>query len=118
MEDEPDVGDVPLVCDASSDISRAAVPVEKYALIYAARRRTSGPRGVTLVIIRDDLLGRIPDGLHTMLDYRTHVENKSLYNTPNTWGIYILDLVCKWLQGKRRTRGMERENEAKARAAL
>jgi phosphoserine aminotransferase len=112
---EPDVGDVPLIADASSDILSHRIPVEKYALIYAGAQKNMGPSGVTLVIIRDDLLGRIPDNLHTMLDYRTHVENKSLYNTPNTWGIYIIDLVCKWLQGKGGLAGMERENEEKAR---
>ena len=112
---EPDVGQVPLVADASSDILSHRIPVEKYALIYAGAQKNMGPSGVTLVIIRDDLLGRIPDNLHTMLDYRTHVENKSLYNTPNTWGIYIIDLVCKWLQGKGGLAGMERENEEKAR---
>ncbi|HUQ31293.1 MAG TPA: 3-phosphoserine/phosphohydroxythreonine transaminase [Pyrinomonadaceae bacterium] len=111
---EPEVGDVPLIADASSDILSHVIPVEKYALIYAGAQKNMGPSGVTLVIIRDDLLKRIPDGLHTMLDYRTHVENKSLYNTPNTWGIYIIDLVCKWLKGKGGLEGMQRENEEKA----
>jgi phosphoserine aminotransferase len=111
---EPEVGDVPLVADASSDILSHRIPAEKYALIYAGAQKNMGPSGVTLVIIRDDLLKRIPDNLHTMLDYRTHVENKSLYNTPNTWGIYIIDLVCKWLKDKGGLEGMERENEAKA----
>jgi phosphoserine aminotransferase len=111
---EPAVGDVPLFADASSDILSHQIPMEKYALIYAGAQKNMGPSGVTLVIIRDDLLARIPDGLHTMLDYRTHVENKSLYNTPNTWGIYIIDLVCKWLKGKGGLEGMERENEEKA----
>jgi phosphoserine aminotransferase len=111
---EPEVGDVPLVADASSDILSHRIPVEKYALIYAGAQKNMGPSGVTLVIIRDDLLKRIPEGLHTMLDYRTHVENKSLYNTPNTWGIYIIDLVCKWLKEKGGLQEMERENEEKA----
>jgi phosphoserine aminotransferase len=111
---EPETGDVPLVADASSDILSHAIPVEKYALIYAGAQKNMGPSGVTLVIIRDDLLQRIPDGLHTMLDFRTHVENKSLYNTPNTWGIYIINLVCKWLQEKGGLPAMHRENEAKA----
>src|SRR6266850_4599234 len=111
---EPEVGDVPLVADASSDILSHAIPVEKYALIYAGAQKNMGPSGVTLVIIRDDLLKLIPDGLHTMLDYRTHVENKSLYNTPNTWGIYIISLVCKWLKDKGGLAAMERENEEKA----
>jgi phosphoserine aminotransferase len=113
-KNEPDVGDVPLVNDASSDILSHKIPVEKYALIYAGAQKNMGPSGVTLVIIRDDLLQRIPDGLHTMLDYRTHTENKSLYNTPNTWGIYILGLVCNWLREKGGLTAMERENIEKA----
>ena len=111
---EPETGDIPLIADASSDILSHQIPAEKYALIYAGAQKNMGPSGVTLVIIRDDLLQRIPDGLHTMLDYRTHVENKSLYNTPNTWGIYIIDLVCKWIQAKGGLAGMERENDTKA----
>ncbi|MDT4953473.1 MAG: phosphoserine aminotransferase [Acidobacteriota bacterium] len=111
---EPETKDVPLIADASSDILSHAIPVEKYALIYAGAQKNMGPSGVTLVIIRDDLLERIPDNLHTMLDYRTHVQNNSLYNTPNTWGIYIINLVCKWLREKGGLQGMHRENEAKA----
>lgn len=111
---EPEVGDVPLVADASSDILSRPIPAEKYALIYAGAQKNMGPSGVTVVILRDDLLGRIPDGLPTMLDYRTHVEAKSLYNTPNTFGIYIIMLVCKWLREKGGLAGMQRENEAKA----
>jgi phosphoserine aminotransferase len=111
---EPEVGNVPLIADASSDILSHPIPVEKYALIYAGAQKNIGPSGVTLIIIRDDLLQRIPDGMHTMLDYRTHVQNKSLYNTPNTWGIYIINLVCKWLKDKGGLTAMQRENEAKA----
>jgi phosphoserine aminotransferase len=111
---EPEVGDVPLVADASSDILSHPIPVNKYGMIYAGAQKNIGPSGVTLVIIRDDLLQRIPAGLHTMLDYRTHVENKSLYNTPNTWGIYIISLVCKWLLEKGGLAEMHRENEQKA----
>ena len=112
---EPEVAGVPLFTDASSDILSHPIPIEKYALIYAGAQKNMGPSGVTLVIVRDDLLKRIPDGLHTMLDYRTHVENKSLYNTPNTWGIYIINLICKWLKEKGGLEGMLRENEEKAR---
>ncbi len=111
---EPDVGDVPLVADASSNILSREIPVERYGIIYAGAQKNMGPSGVTLVILRDDLLQRAPEGLATMLDYRTHVENKSLYNTPNTWGIYILGLVCKWLKDKGGLAAMERENEEKA----
>ena len=111
---EPEVGDVPIFADASSDILSHRIPVEKYGLIYAGAQKNMGPSGVTLVILRDDLLSRIPDGLHTMLDYRTHVENKSLYNTPNTWGIYIINLVCKWIKEKGGLAIMEQENDDKA----
>jgi phosphoserine aminotransferase len=111
---EPAVGNVPLICDASSDILSRPVDVSKYAAIYAGAQKNMGPSGVTLVILRKDLLQRIPDGLHTMLDYRTHVENNSLYNTPNTFGIYIIALVTKWLKGKGGLAGMQRENEEKA----
>jgi phosphoserine aminotransferase len=111
---EPRVGDVPLFADASSDILSRPIPVDRYALIYAGAQKNMGPSGVTLVIMRDDLLKRIPEGLPTMLDFRTHVENKSLYNTPNTWGIYILGLVCQWLKDKGGLAGMQRLNETKA----
>ncbi len=111
---EPDVGGVPLVADASSDICSHPMDVSKYALIYAGAQKNLGPSGVTVVIIRDDLLARIPDGLHTMLDYRTHAQNKSLYNTPNTWGIYILNLICRWVKEQGGLEGMARENAAKA----
>ncbi len=109
-----DTHGVPLMVDASSDILSRRINVGKYALIYAGAQKNIGPSGVTLVILRDDPLKRIPDRLHTMLDYRTHVENKSLYNTPNTWGIYIISLVCKWLKEKGGLEAMERENDAKA----
>lgn len=111
---EPEVGDAPLVCDASSDICSRPVEVSKYALIYAGAQKNLGPSGVTVVIVREDLLRRVPEGLATMLDYRTHAENNSLYNTPNTWGIYILNLVCRWLKERGGLEGIHRENEAKA----
>ena len=111
---EPDTREVPLFSDSSSDILSRPIPIEKYGLIYAGAQKNMGPSGVTLVIIREDLLPRIPKGKPTMLDYRTHVEKKSLYNTPNTWGIYIINLVCKWLKEKGGLEAMQQENEAKA----
>src|SRR6266404_3664038 len=111
---EPEVSTVPLVADASSDILSHPLPVEKYGLIYAGAQKNMGPSGLTLVIIREDLLPRVREGLATMLDYNTQVKEKSLYNTPNTWGIYILNLVCKWLKEKGGLAGMQEENEAKA----
>ncbi len=114
FKSEPSVGDVPLISDASSNICSRPIDVTKYALIYAGAQKNLGPSGLTIVIIRDDLLARIPAGLHAMLDYRTHVENKSLYNTPNTWGIYILNLVGKWVKAQGGLEGMGRANEEKA----
>src|SRR2546421_3020681 len=114
FKSEPETGDVPLVCDASSDILSRPIPVEKYGLIYAGAQKNMGPSGVTLVIMREDLLPRGREGLATMLDYRTHAKDKSLHNTPNTWGIYIINLVCKWLKEKGGLAAMRLENEEKA----
>jgi phosphoserine aminotransferase len=111
---EPEVGNVPLVCDASSDILHKKIDVNKYALIYAGAQKNIGPSGVTLVILRKDLLERSSDSLHTMLNYKTHVENDSLYNTPNTFGIYIIALVTKWLKGLGGLDGMYKINKEKA----
>ena len=113
-KNEPDVGEVPLVSDASSNILSRPIPVDKYGIIYAGAQKNMGPSGVTLVIIREDLLPRVRDGLATLLDYRTHVKDKSLHNTPNTWGIYIINLVCKWLKEKGGLEAIQRENEEKA----
>ncbi|HOJ36688.1 MAG TPA: 3-phosphoserine/phosphohydroxythreonine transaminase [Ignavibacteriales bacterium] len=94
---EPEVGNVPLVCDASSDFMHRKIDVSKYALIYAGAQKNLGPSGVTVVIIRKDLLERSSDELHTYLNYKIHAENNSLYNTPTVFGIYIINLVTKWL---------------------
>lgn len=109
-----DGGNVPVICDASSNICSKPLDFSKYAILYAGAQKNMGPSGVTIVIMRDDLLTKIPDGLHTMLDYRTHTENNSLYNTPNTWGIYIIDLVCKWLKNNGGLEAMNKANEEKA----
>ena len=113
-QSEVETNGVPLVADASSDILSRPIDVKKYGLIYAGAQKNIGPSGVTLVIIRDDLLAEIPDGLPIMLDYRTHVKANSLYNTPNTWGIYLVDLVTKWLQDGGGLTAMQARNEQKA----
>src|SRR5436853_840998 len=110
---EPDSGDVPLVADASSDIFSRPIDVKKYALIYAGAQKNLAPAGVTLVIIRDDLLSRIPKGLHTMLDYQTHVKERSLYNTPPVFPIYVMRLVLKWLIQQGGLEDIERRNKKK-----
>ena len=95
----PDIGDVPLVSDNSSDIFSGPIDVVKHGLIYAGAQKNIGPAGVTLVIIREDLVARSAGNkaLPTMLNYGTHVENSSLYNTPPAFGIYAVGLVIKWL---------------------
>jgi phosphoserine aminotransferase len=93
----PEVGAVPLVADASSDIFSGPIDVSKFGLIYAGAQKNLAPAGVTLVIVRDDLLARTPSTLPTMLQYGVHVENKSMYNTPPVFAIYIMRLVLAWL---------------------
>lgn len=93
----PNGGSVPLVADASSDIFSGPIDVSKYALIYAGAQKNLAPAGVTLVIVREDMLKRTPSSLPTMLQYSVHAENKSLYNTPPVFAIYIMRLVLAWL---------------------
>jgi len=95
--DEPHVGDVPLVCDASSDFLSRPVPIEKYGIFYACAQKNAGPAGVTVVIIRDDLVQRCPEDLPAMLSYKAFAEAGSLYNTPPTFAIYMVKLVTDWL---------------------
>ncbi|MEO8040965.1 MAG: 3-phosphoserine/phosphohydroxythreonine transaminase [Acidobacteriota bacterium] len=111
---ELDAGGIPVVCDASSNILSKPFDVEKYALIYAGAQKNIGPSGVTLVIIRDDMLEGVPANQHALLDYRHIAENGSLANTPNTWGIYIIGLVCDWLNEQGGITAMQRRNEEKA----
>jgi phosphoserine aminotransferase len=94
---EPDVGEVPLVCDASSDFLCRPVPVEKYGVLYACAQKNAGPAGVTVVIIREDLVARSPTDLPSMLSYRVMADGKSLFNTPPVFSIYMVKLVTDWL---------------------
>ena len=94
----PDVGEAPLVADTSSDMFSGPIDVSRFGLIYSGAQKNLGPSGVTLVIIREDLLARSQASLPTMLNYKVHAENDSLYNTPNTFGIYILGLTMAWLR--------------------
>jgi phosphoserine aminotransferase len=115
---EPQVGSVPLVCDASSDIFSRPIDVSRYALIYAGAQKNLGPSGVTLVVLREDLLARSPKNLPTMLDYNTHAKDRSLYNTPPVFGVYIMGLVMKWLIGKGGLEAMGRQNAEKAKRII
>ncbi len=110
----PETGAVPLVADMSSNILSRPVDVSKFGLIYAGAQKNIGPAGVTVVIVREDLLGQTVAGTPTMFDYLTHAENESMYNTPPTYPIYIAGLVFKWLKAKGGLVEMEKQNRAKA----
>jgi phosphoserine aminotransferase len=111
---EPAVGDVPLVCDTSSDMLSRPIDFAKYGLVYAGAQKNLGPSGVTLVIVREDLLARSAKSLPTMLNYAVHVENGSMYNTPNTFGIYLMGLVLKWALAEGGLSAIGARNERKA----
>jgi phosphoserine aminotransferase len=110
----PAVGDVPLVCDASSDIFSGPIDISKYGLLYAGAQKNLGPSGVTLVIVREDLLARSATALPTMLNYAVQAENGSLYNTPPAFGIYVLGLVVQWLLDLGGLPAIDALNERKA----
>lgn len=109
-----DAGQLPVVCDACSNILSKPIDIEKYAMIYAGAQKNIGPSGVTVVIIRDDMIARVPAGLHPLFDYRALAENESMINTPNTWGIYVIGLVCDWLKDQGGVEGIQVKNQAKA----
>lgn len=98
FQSEPQSGNVPLVCDASSDFLHRPLPIAKYGLIYACAQKNAGPAGVTAVIIRDDLVARSGDDLHGYLSFKNHVKEDSLFNTPPTFAIYMMKLVLEWLK--------------------
>jgi phosphoserine aminotransferase len=110
----PNTGEVPLVADMSSNILSRPVDVWKYGLIYAGAQKNIGPAGLTLVIVREDLLGHADPRLPTMLDYKIHADGDSMYNTPPTFGIYMAGLVFQWLKKNGGVGAMERVNIAKA----
>jgi len=110
----PDTGSVPLVSDMSSDIFSRPVDVAKHALIYAGAQKNLAPAGVTLVIIREDMLKRSPASLHTMLSYAVQAESQSLYNTPPVFAIYVMRLVMTWLLKNGGLEAAEKANTRKA----
>ena len=113
--DLPETGDKILVADMSSDFLSQPVDVTKYGLIFAGAQKNVGPAGVVVVIIREDLITEdVLPGTPTMLKYKTHADNKSLYNTPPAYGIYICGKVFKWLKNKGGLAAMKKINEEKA----
>jgi len=110
----PEVGSVPLVADMSSEILSRPIEVSKYGLIYAGAQKNVGPSGLTIVIVRDDLLGQPHALLPSAFDYKTVADNDSMYNTPPTYAIYIAGLVFEWLEAQGGLAAIERHNRAKA----
>ena len=110
----PDTGNVPLVADMSSSILSEPVDVSKFGIIYAGAQKNMGPAGLTVVIIREDLIGNAKDITPTMFNYKTHADNGSMFNTPPTYGIYILGLVLDWVKEKGGLKAMKKLNEEKA----
>jgi phosphoserine aminotransferase len=110
----PEVGETPLVSDTSSDMFSRPIDVARHALIYAGAQKNMGPAGVTLVIIREDLLARSEASLPVMLSYAVHAENGSMYNTPPVFSIYTLGLVMKWLLAQGGLEAIATVNERKA----
>jgi phosphoserine aminotransferase len=111
----PETGDVPLVADMSSDILSRPLDVGRFGLIFAGAQKNLGPSGVTVVIVRRDLAERADKNLPTLLQYRTHIKERSLYNTPPTFAVYIAGLVLEWVEAEGGAAAIEKRNEAKAR---
>ena len=105
---------VPLVCDMSSDFLSRPVDVSRFGLIFAGAQKNIGPAGLTLVIVREDLLGQTLPGTPTMFDYKIHADADSMYNTPPTYAIYMAGLVFQWLKDNGGVRGIQMRNEEKA----
>jgi len=110
----PNPGSVPMVCDMSSDIACRPVDVSKFALIYGGAQKNLGPAGVTIVIIRDDVLQKSPANIPTMLNYKLLAEKESLYNTPPTFAIYITKLVLEWIKASGGLEKIGKINQRKA----
>ena len=110
----PDVGATPLVSDTSSDMFSRPIDVARHALIYSGAQKNMGPAGVTVVIVRDDMLARSQTSLPTMLNYAVHAENNSLYNTPPAFAVYTTGLVMKWLLAQGGLAAIEQVNQRKA----
>jgi phosphoserine aminotransferase len=112
--DFPATGEVPLVADMSSDLASRRIEVQKFGLIFASAQKNLGPAGATAVVVRKDLAERADKGLPTLLQYRTHIKEKSLYQTPPTFAIYVLGLVMEWIEAEGGLPAIEKRNAAKA----
>ena len=106
--------DIPLIADMSSNIMSKPIDVRKYAVIYAGAQKNIGPAGTTLVIFRKDMIEKINPGLPTMMDYHTHIDKASMFNTPPCFAIYVVGLVLKWIEKKGGLKAIEKNNIEKA----
>ncbi len=111
----PETGDIPLIADISSMVMSEEIDVTKFGLLFAGAQKNLGPAGVTLVIIREDLIGNAMDICPTMFNYQIHADNQSLYNTPPTYSIYIMKLVLEWIKEQGGVAAVQKVNEKKAR---
>lgn len=109
----PNTGNIPLIADMSSDIASRQIDYKKFALFYAGAQKNLGPAGLALVVVRNDLLEKANKGLPTMFSYKTYAENKSLYNTPPVFAIYIMKLVLEWIKKQGGLAAVEKVNTAK-----
>ncbi len=105
---------IQVVCDMSSNILSKPINWDNYSLVYNGAQKNIGPSGIAVVFIRDEMLERVPKGLHSLLDYRNIAENGSMANTPNTWAIYMVGLVCDWLKEQGGVTAMQTRNREKA----
>jgi len=110
----PDTGSVPVVADMSSDIASRSLDVRKFGLVFAGAQKNLGPSGATVIIIRKDLAERADQNLPAILQYRTHIKERSLYHTPPTFAIYVIGLVMEWIEAEGGVSAIEKRNEAKA----
>jgi hypothetical protein len=114
----PETGGVPLVADMSSTLLSRPIDVSRYGLIYAGAQKNIGPAGLTIVIVREDLIGQPLAGTPTMFDYKTHADNDSMYNTPPTYAWYLAGLVFQWLKDLGGPGGDGGDQRAQGRGAL
>lgn len=114
MQEFPDT-DVPLVCDMSSDIFSRVLDFSKFDLIYAGAQKNMGPAGTTLVVIKEDILGKVSRKIPSMMDYKTHISKGSMFNTPPVFAVYTSMLTLEWLKGLGGISAIEKENEKKSR---
>jgi len=109
----PSTGNVPLICDMSSDILSKELDYSQFSMVYAGAQKNLGPSGVTMVVVHQSLLDTIQDGVPTMFDYRTHASKRSLFNTPPAFGVYVIKLVLEWIKGQGGLKGIQEINRKK-----